>query len=181
MAGRSENHARAQDTRLKRLAASIDSLAEKDEELLSHARDTARLRCTAALELYGICAGFVESVNHLTSQSTLILDPPEFSEASFLDDAPNLLQINVRGRILQMEFECTPDLISTEDFRVPYTLSGSIRAFNQRMLDKDLIEEQLIFFTIEKHGGMWRFFDARTYRSGPFDQEYLISLMEQLL
>jgi hypothetical protein len=28
---------------------------------------------------------------------------------------------------------------------------------------------------------MWRFFDARTYRSGPFDQEYLIGLMEQLL
>src|SRR5688572_12341106 len=104
MAGRSENHARAQDTRLKRLAASIDSLAEKDEELLSHARDTARLRCTAALELYGICAGFVESVNHLTSQSTLILDPPEFSESSFLNDAPNLIQINVRGRILQVEF-----------------------------------------------------------------------------
>ena len=28
---------------------------------------------------------------------------------------------------------------------------------------------------------MWRFFDARTYRSGEFDQEYLIGLMEQLL
>ena len=181
MAGRSENQARAQDTRLKRLAANIDSLAEKDEVLLGHTRDTARLRRAAALELYGICAAFVESVNHLTSQSTLILDPLEFSESSFLDDAPNLIQVNVRGRILQVEFESTPELISTEDFRVPYTLSGSIRAFNQRMLDKDLIEEQLIFFTIEKHGGMWRFFDARTYRSGPFDQEYLISLMEQLI
>jgi len=26
-----------------------------------------------------------------------------------------------------------------------------------------------------------RFFDPRTYRSGPFDQEYLTSLMEQLI
>ena len=43
------------------------------------------------------------------------------------------------------------------------------------------IEEQLIFFTVEKHKKMWRFFDARTYRSGPFDVEYLIGLMEQLI
>jgi len=47
--------------------------------------------------------------------------------------------------------------------------------------DKDIIEEQLIFYTLENHKKMWRFFDARTYRSGPFDQEYLIGLMEQLL
>jgi len=44
-----------------------------------------------------------------------------------------------------------------------------------------LIEEQLFFFTLEKHRRMWRFFDPRTYRSGPFDQEYLVSLMEQLI
>jgi len=28
---------------------------------------------------------------------------------------------------------------------------------------------------------MWRYFDARTYRSGAFDRDYLISLMDQLL
>jgi len=28
---------------------------------------------------------------------------------------------------------------------------------------------------------MWRFFDARTYRSGPFDENYLVGLMEQLI
>jgi len=44
-----------------------------------------------------------------------------------------------------------------------------------------LIEEQLLFYTLEKDRKMWRFFDARTYRSGPFDQEYLASLMEQLI
>src|SRR5436309_7019757 len=81
----------------------------------------------------------------------------------------------------QLAFRATPELVSTEDFRVPYTLEGTVRAFNQELLDKDLIEEQLIFFTLEHHKKMWRFFDARTYRSGPFDQEYLISLMEQLL
>jgi hypothetical protein len=92
-----------------------------------------------------------------------------------------LIQINVRGRILQIEYGAADTLISTEEFRIPYTLAGSVRAFNQELLDKDIIEEQLIFYTIEKHRRMWRFFDARTYRSGPFDQAYLISLLEQLL
>jgi len=49
------------------------------------------------------------------------------------------------------------------------------------MLDKDLIEEQLIYYTVEKDKTMWRFFDPRTYRSGSLDQEYLTGVMEQLL
>jgi hypothetical protein len=44
-----------------------------------------------------------------------------------------------------------------------------------------MIEEQLLFYTLEKERKMWRFFDARTYRSGPFDPEYLASLMERLI
>jgi hypothetical protein len=113
--------------------------------------------------------------------SQISLDPAEFPATAFRDDAPNLIQIGVRGRILQVAFEATPELVSTEDFRIPYTLAGSIRAFNQELLDKDLIEEQLIFHTLEKNGNLWRFFDARTYRSGPFDEDYLVALMEQLV
>jgi len=104
-----------------------------------------------------------------------------YAADSFQEDQLNLVQINVRGRILQVSFSATGELVSTEDFRVPYTLEGAVRAFNQELLDKDIIEEQLIFYTLENHKKMWRFFDARTYRSGPFDQEYLIGLMEQLL
>jgi hypothetical protein len=89
--------------------------------------------------------------------------------------------MNVRGRILQVEFRGTTELVSTEDFRIPYIISGSVRAFNQILLEQDVIEEQLLFHTLEKRLRMWRFFDARTYRSGPFDQDYLVSLMEQLL
>jgi hypothetical protein len=80
-----------------------------------------------------------------------------------------------------MEYETTGEFVSTEDFRVPYTLAGSVRAFNQELLDKNLIEEQLLFYTIEKDRRMWRFFDPRTYRTAAFDQEYLVSLMEQLI
>ncbi len=181
MVARIANQTQARDARLKRLAANIDSLVEKDEGFLRRAREIAALRQAAAADLYAICADFVGSLNRLLARTGIELDPPAYGSNSFQEDLVNLIQINVRGRILQVSFSTTPELVSTEDFRVPYTLAGAVRAFNQELLDKDIIEEQLIFYTLENHGKMWRFFDARTYRSGPFDQEYLIGLMEQLL
>lgn len=175
---RSGNQHPVRDTKLKRLAKEIDALADKDEARLEHAREIASLRRIAAAELHALCAGFVSDVNCLLERGEVLLDPPDWS---FRDDGPNLIQISVRGRILQIAFEATVELASSEDFRIPYTLSGSIRAFNQELLEKHLIEEQLIFYTLEKDKGMWRFFDARTYRSGPLDQDYLVSLMEQLV
>ncbi|MEO8596232.1 MAG: hypothetical protein ABI759_23135 [Candidatus Solibacter sp.] len=175
------NQTQSRDARLKRLAGNIEALAAKDERFLRHAAEIGALRRAAAADLYAICADFVASVNRLLSHAEMELDPATYSGDAFQDEVVNLVQINVRGRILQVAFSATPELISTEDFRVPYTLSGTVRAFNQELLDKDIIEEQLIFYTIENHKKMWRFFDPRTYRSGPFDQEYLIGLMEQLL
>jgi hypothetical protein len=171
----------SRDARLKRLAQNIDALLEKDERLLRHAREMADLRLSAACDLHNICKEFVGSLNRMLERSAVDLDPSELNSEGFQEDAPNLVQINVRGRILQITFRATPEMVSTEDFRVPYTLEGTIRAFNQELLEKDLIEEQLIFYTVEKHKKMWRYFDARTYRSGPFDLEYLIGLMEQLI
>jgi hypothetical protein len=173
--------ANSRDARLKRLAQSIDSLLEKDERLLRRTREVADLRRAAAADLHAICREFVGSLNRMLERSAVDLDPPVLGVDSFQDDSPSLVQINVRGRILQIVFRATGELVSTEDFRVPYTLEGTVRAFNQELLEKDLIEEQLIFFTLEKDKKMWRFFDARTYRSGPFDVEYLIGLMEQLI
>ena len=181
MVARIANQTQAREARLKRLAGNIDALAQKDEGFLRRAREVAALRQAAAADLYAICADFVASVNRLLARTALELDPPGYGPNSFQEDLVNLMQINVRGRILQISFSSTPELVSTEDFRVPYTLEGTVRAFNQELLDKDIIEEQLIFYTLENHKKMWRFFDARTYRSGPFDQEYLIGLMEQLL
>jgi hypothetical protein len=176
-----DNRVQAAQNRLKRLAQSIDALSDKDESLIRYMRDMAVLRHAAAAELHSICAGFVNSVNSLLARGTVTLDPPEFSAAVFHEESPNLIQINVRGRILQVEYAATPELSSTEDFRIPYTMEGFVRAFNQKLLDKNLIEEQLIFYTLEKSGNMWRFFDARTYRSGPFEEEYLVGLMEQIM
>jgi len=170
----------AADARLKKLAEGIAALAGKDALVLERAREITATRDAAAVELYAICAEFVAGLNRLLPRAEVMLDPAS-AGAHFRVDSPCLIQINVRGRILQIEYVATAELVSTEEFRIPYTLAGSVRAFNQELLDKDLIEEQLIFFTLEKHRRMWRFFDPRTYRSGPFDQEYLVSLMEQLI
>jgi hypothetical protein len=167
------------DSRLRRLASRIEALAEKDEQSLRTAREMAEVRNAAAREIYNVCADFVEALNRMLPRHEVMIDPSHcenFGELSMC-----LIQVNVRGRILQIEYGAADTLISTEEFRIPYTLAGSVRAFNQELLDKDIIEEQLIFYTIEKNRRMWRFFDARTYRSGPVDQAYLISLMEQLL
>lgn len=167
-------------TRLKRLAESIETLAKKDEAAMGRSREILELRHLAARELHAICVDFVASLNCLLSHPLVHLDPAELSADGAREDG-NLFQINVSGRILQVEFKPTPELVSTEDFRVPYTLEGTVRAFNQSLLDKDLIQEQLLFYTLESHRRMWRFFDPRTYRSGPFDREYLIDLMEAII
>jgi hypothetical protein len=167
--------------RLKKLAENLDALAAKDEELLRHAREIAEVRARAAVELYSICAGFVAEVNRLVAHTELKLDPPDYTSRSYRDIGPNLIQINARGRILQIEFEATEQLVSTEEFRVPYTLAGSVRCFNQEWLERDSVNEQLLFYCLEKARNLWLYFDARTYRTGSFDQEYLITLMEQLV
>jgi len=167
--------------RLQRLAQKIDALAEKDERMLEHARQVRATRLAAAEEIYRHCASFVDAVNSKMQKGAVVLDPPSYAAADFLEDSANLIQMNVRGRILQVEFQSTPELVSTEEFRVPYTLQGFVRGFNQELLDRNRMEEQLLFYTLEKPKPIWRFFDARTYRSGPFGIEYLIGLMEQLV
>jgi len=148
---------------------------------MRRARQVTAMRREAASEIYHLCRDFVEAVNGLLTRGQVKLDPPHYSEDDFQEHSANLIQMNIRGRILQVEFEVTTELVSTEDFRVPYTLQGFVRGFNQELLEKDLIEEQLIFYTLEKPKPIWRFFDVRTHRSGPFNQEYLISLLERLV
>ena len=169
------------DDRLQRLARRIRSLADTDERRVRRVHEVEAMRRAAARELHSVCDDFVAAVNGRLDDRVVLLDPPEFSAASYSDDSPNLVQINVHGRILQVAYAATAELVSTEDFRIPYILEGSVRAFNQEMLDKDLIEEQPLFYTMERDRNMWRYFETRTYRSGPFDRDYLISVMEQIL
>lgn len=174
-------HSRPNDNRLQRLAQRIRSLAEKDERRLRRVHEVEAVRRAAARELHSVCADFVAEVNNMLDDRVVSLDPPEYAAASYSDDSTNLLQINVHGRILQVAFAAPAELVSTEDFRIPYILEGSVRAFNQELLDKDLIEEQPLFYTMERNRNMWRYFETRTYHSGPFDRDYLISVMERIL
>ena len=167
--------------RLKKLAAAIEALAEKDTAFIQKTNEIAALRRQAAVQLHSICFRFVCEVNRQLSKIQLQFDPAEYTPDSFQEVGVNLLQINAQGRLLQIEFASTPDMISTENFRVPHILEGSIRCFNQESLEHAAIEEQLIFYCLEKKQRLWRFFDARTYRSGPFDQDYLIALMEEVV
>jgi hypothetical protein len=167
--------------RLKKLAEAIEALTAKDSALIEKTLAIAALRRHAAVQLHAICRAFVKDLNQHLSSAQVDFDPPEYLPESFQEIGVNLLQINVRGRILQIEFAATPQTVSTENFRVPHIIEGSVRCFNQEFLDRAIVEEQYIFYCLEKKRNLWRFFDSRTYRSGPFDQEYLASLMEQVI
>lgn len=149
--------------------------------MLQRGREIATLRRHAAVELHAICAGFVGALNELLSITELEFVPHDYLPGSFQENGVNLFQINARGRLVQVKFEATPELLSTENFRMPYILEGSIRCFNQQLLEQDLIEEHSLYCTLEKRGTRWRFFNARTYHSGPFDMDYLIGLLERLV
>src|SRR5205823_3419276 len=131
----------AREARLKRLAERIESLKERDESAIRYARHISALRREAAVQLHTVLATFVDGVNRMLKGCEVALDPRRFTADSFHESSSCLFQVNIRGRLLQIQFAATPELVSSEDFRVPYTLSGSVRAFNQELLDKDLIEE----------------------------------------
>jgi hypothetical protein len=175
------SHHNSKEERLRRVAQRIDALVEKDEARLRRAADISRLRVRAGLGLHAICASFTAAVNAMLTRGLIELDPPQFDETMFRHEALNLFQLNARGRIVQIAFEGTPETVSTEEFRIPYVLRGTVRAFNQELLEHSSIDEQLLFYTLEKSGSQWRYFDPRTYRSGAFDEEYLTGLVETLL
>lgn len=169
------------EDRLRKLARSIDGLEAKDEELLRRAREIEAMRRKGAVELYGLCSEFVQSVNKLVSKVRLDLGPPDFSEENFRDPGANLFQINAKGRVVLLEFRATDTLTSTEHFRVPYALEGSVRWYNQDLLDRVDIQEHGLFFCINRRETAWRYFDGRTQRSGQVDRDYLIGVLETLL
>jgi hypothetical protein len=172
---------RKQKNRLDKLAERIEALAEHDDSVLRRAREISALRAAAAEELHKTFTAFVSRLNKLLTRTQVALDPAEFAASAFEEEGANLFQIHVRGRVLQAEFSSTPEMISTEDFRVPYTLQGSMRCFNQQLLEQELIREHLLFYCLEKSRSFWRYFDERTYHSGPVDEDYLAGLLERLL
>ncbi|MBZ5729412.1 MAG: hypothetical protein LAP87_31110 [Acidobacteriia bacterium] len=169
----------AQDDAILRLARQIDA-ARKAERFLVDADEVAILRRQGACELHRICAEFVSSVNGKLSEAALDLSPATYAPELFREAGANLIQISSQGRQMQIAFQATPQVVSTEKFAVPYVLEGEVRTYNQRMLERFEIRSQLLFFCVEEGNAGWRFFDWRSRSSGPLDRELLVSLMEPL-
>jgi hypothetical protein len=81
---------------------------------------------------------------------------------------------------MQIVFEATGQLFSTEKFLVPYVLEGELRAYNQKMLERFEIRSRLLFYCVGEETTGWRYFDWRTRHTGPVDRQLLVSLMEPL-
>jgi len=169
------------EERLLRLARKIESSARRDDERILEMQKIAARRALAAAELHAACASFVHSVNKLLPKPMLELSPPDFTAASFREPGPNVYQLAVSGRIVHLEFRATDTLMSTEKFRIPYILEGAVRTFNQELLDMPAVAERLLFCCLEGSEANWLWFDVRTRRAEPLDQDHLIDLLEPLL
>ena len=169
------------EVRLNRLARRLDAVAEQDELRVQEETRIGELRRECAFELYAICSNLVRSLNAQATKGRVELAPPSYSAESFQDSGPNLFQLNASGRIIDIAFEVTDQLFSTEDFETPYTLVGAIRWFNQDSLEGLGIYEQLLFLC-EKEGELqWTHFDPITHREGLVDEDYLMGLLETIL
>jgi hypothetical protein len=167
--------------RLKKLARHLDALAARDRERIRREKEVESIRCDAAKRLHALCAAFAKEVNAVVTSVALEVSPAELNGPGFQHAGPNVFQIHVSGRVIQFVFEGTEPLLSTENLRTPYTLEGAVRWFNQDMLERDEIRDHRLYCCVEQKTGQWRFYDTRTNRTGPVDEEYLASLLEQLV
>jgi hypothetical protein len=81
---------------------------------------------------------------------------------------------------MQVVFQTTRQLFSTDKYSVPYILEGEIRTYNQSMLDRFEIRNQSLFYCIGDDRAFWRFYDWRNPRILPVDVDLLATLMQRL-
>jgi hypothetical protein len=172
---------RKRQDRLTHLARAIEAIGETDRKTIAESAEVEQMRQRGAMDLYRICSTFVNKVNSKLTEPAVLLDPPAFQESSFNDGGVNLFQINLRGRILQLEFAPTSELYEQDDFRHPYVLRGAVRSFNQDFLENHTVDEQMIFYCPRHAPACWFFFDGRTYRTGRVGEHYLVTELERLL
>jgi len=166
---------------LTRLAQHLDRLAERDEKTEEEVDRAETARRQGARALYQICAEFTQHLNSAMTRTEMQLVPTEYDASTYRENAPNLIQMSLRGRIVQIQYEATEQLVATEDFRFPYILQGAVNGFNQTLLERDLIEEQLLFYAKNgKQDFRWHYFEPRTYRTGLVNEEYLTTLLSRL-
>jgi len=171
----------AEEDRIARLAKQIDNDIRKDQPLFLTESEVINLRRQGAMELHSICVDFVASLNRMLSPPVVELSPPEYSAELFRESGVNLIQVNTRGRIIQIAFEATREIFSTEKFRIPYILEGEVRAYNQEMLERTQIRTQALFYCLEESRNTWHYFEWLHGRTGAFGRDQLVSLLERLV
>ena len=169
----------ADDDPVAKLARQIDA-ARKSESLLSSAESIAGLRRQGACQLHQVCAEFVSLLRRTLSQAPLELSPATYSPEMFRESGVNLFQVSSQGRQMQIAFQATAPLFSTEKFLTPYVLEGEIRTYNQRMLEHFEIRNQSLFYCVDNETAFWRFYDWRNPRNLAVDAELLAALMQRL-
>jgi hypothetical protein len=169
----------ANDDALARLARQIDA-ARKTEPSLIGAEEIAALRRQGACRLHQICAEFVAALNSRLTDSAVELSPPAYTAEMFHESGVNLFQVGAQGREMQIAFQATAKLFSTEKFSDPYILEGEVRTYNQQMLEHFEVRSQLLFFCLNGHSAVWRFSDWRDGHTATVDCDLLVSLMGRL-
>lgn len=174
---------RRRPDRIVELAHRLDRLAERDEQIVAESESVDAARRRGAAALHALCREFTRRLNAEMTRAELMLVPGEFDPGLYREDIPNLIQMSLRGRIVQVQYEAPSKMISTEYFRHPYILQGQVTGFNQTLLDQDLVEEQMLFYARDaKRGGpyQWHYFEPRTYRTGSVNEVYLTDLLARL-
>lgn len=166
--------------RMRKLARALDALAEKDREEIARQEAIEAVRRSAALELHGICSNFVAQLNVFLGSVRIELSPAQYALAHYHQDGPNLFQLNVNGRLIQISFHPTDALTAIDNYRLPYTLEGTVNFFNQELLDHDEVRDHRLYYCLEKSGNYWRFYDPRGNRHGLVDEDYFAALLEKL-
>jgi hypothetical protein len=169
------------EERFKRLARSLQAMDERDRARVDKEKKLEELRQNAVKELHSICAGFVGHVNGFSSTVKLELSPPDFIIDGFGEAKVHLLQIGVNGRVIQFSFRGTSEMEATDDLRVPYTIEGSVRWFNNEMLERDEVKDHPLYYCLERGNWAWRYQDLNTHRLGLIDDDFLADRFEELI
>lgn len=172
---------RSHEERLRRLARHLEKLAEKDRERIQADEEFLALRQGGAAELHQLLAEFVAEVNALVAEVKLDLSPVRWPAGSLNYNEPNIFQINVSGRVIQVAFQVTDKLRERVEIRTDYTLAGSVRWFNQELLEREEVREDRLYYCVGRSERGWRYVDSRSQKIGILDSGYLAGLLEQLV
>jgi hypothetical protein len=167
--------------RLKKLARKLDELPAKDDLRIRQARELQERQMEGGIKLYALCKELVDDLNGVLKNIQIDLTPAEFNPDSMESASGVLFQINASGRIVQLAIYPLENSICTDHFRLPYVLRGAMRWFNQEYLERQEIQEQLLFYCISSNQFSWRYLDPHSRKMGMVDQEFLAEALEQLL